>query len=624
MMTPLRLKPFKTLFNSYVPFNYIITILLLGLASYANSLTASLLFDDDLAVRSDLSDNLYSVQGFFRTSRWFADITFALNRHLHQEQVMGYHLFNLALHLSSAVIIYLMLRKIIEALQQSWHFSVEDEKVSFLMSFIPFVSAALFVCHPVQTQAVTYVVQRYTSMSTLLYLGSLLTYLQARLAFNDERTKLFVCICSSVSFFLALLAMKSKEIAFTLPLMMAAFEYALFNGRLIKNRIFLALGAGLLLVIPVQLLFVTAGGSENLLDHLNAVTAETQSISRVDYLFTQFRVVATYLRLLVLPINQNMDYDYPIYHSLLNPQVLLGLMLHVILAGTALTLFVLSRRRLKSADPATGIVMRLVALGIFWFYLALSVESSVIPIKDVMFEHRIYLPSVGFFMASTAGIAGLAASRRRYQQILCSLIALLCCILVTATIARNRVWSSELGMWQDVLEKSPHKARAWAAVGRIYYTKLMPEKAVVHLVKALELDPASKKNWLGLNDAVAIINRYRGRCTDGRKYYSLAMINPAYMNLWWAITYNNLGLAYELQDNLPLAQNYYKKSTNTYPELDISWANLAVISARLNDTSLVADALKRLDTINPGMKQAVAEQIHFRDAPGQYFQNLIK
>lgn len=623
-MTPLRLNPLKKLFNSQVPFKYITTILLLGLASYANSLTVSLVFDDDLAVRSDMSDNLYSVQGFFCTPRWFTDMTFALNRYLHQEQVMGYHLFNLALHLSSAVIIYLMLRRIIEALLQSWRFSVDDEKVSFLMCFIPFVSAALFVCHPVQTQAVTYIVQRYTSLTTLLYLGSLLTYLQARLAFNGDNTKCYVWICGSVSFFLALLAMKSKEIAFTLPLMMAVFEFALFNGRLIKNRIFLALGAGLLLVTPAQLFFMTAGGTENLLDHLNAATAETQSISRVDYLLTQFRVVATYLRLLVLPINQNMDYDYPIYHSLLNPQVLLGLMLHVILAGAALTLFVLTSRSLKSADPAIRIVMRIAALGIFWFYLALSVESSVIPIKDVIFEHRIYLPSVGFFMASTAGIAGFAASRRRYQQILWSLIALLCCILVVATIARNRVWASELGMWQDVVKKSPHKARGWYAVGRIYYTKLMPEKASAHLVKALELDPASEKTWLGLNDAVAIIKRYRGRCTDGYKYYSLAMVNPAYINLWRAITYNNLGLAYELQDNLPLAQNYYKKSINTYPELDISWANLAVISARLNDASLVANALKRLDTINPGMKQSVAKQIHFRDVPGQHSKNLLK
>lgn len=607
MMTQLNLKPFKALFNSHTRLNSIIIILLLGLASYTNSLTASLQFDDDLAVRNDMSDNLYSVTGFLRTARWFTDMTFALNRHLHQEQVMGYHLFNLAVHLSSAVIICLMLRKIIEALLRSWRISVGDENVSFLMSFIPFVSAALFVCHPVQTQAVTYIVQRYTSLTTLLYLGSLLAYLQARLAFNGNNTKYRVCICSSVSFFLALLAMKSKEIAFTLPLMMAAFEYALFNGRLLKNRIFLALGAGLLLVIPAQLFLVTAGGG--LLEQLHIATAETQSISRVDYLFTQFRVVVTYLRLLVFPINQNMDYDYPIYHSLLNPQVFLALTLHVIMAGTALSLFTLSSRRFKSTAPASGIVMRLAALGILWFYLALSVESSVIPIKDVIFEHRIYLPSVGFFMAIAAGIAGFAVVSRRYQQHSWSLIALLCCILVTATISRNRVWTSELGMWQDVLKKSPHKARVWYAVGRIYYTKLLPEKASAHFVKALELDPAPEKYWLGLNDAMAIINRYRGRCTDGRKYYSPDMANPAYMNLWWAISYNNLGLAYEHLGNLALARGNYQKAVNMNPSLDLAWCNLALVASQQNDRITVDVSLKQLKMLNPSLEQAVKKNI---------------
>ena len=599
----------ETFFSARVPYIHFGIILLLGIVSYANSLDVPLQLDDDPAVRivNNLDGGLYNLQGFIRRARWFTDITFALNRRLHGEQVLGYHLLNLAIHLSSAGVIYLFIRRAIEALRQTFMNSGEDQSSAFLQRFIPFTAAALFVCHPVQTQAVTYIAQRYTSLTTLLYVSSLLSYLLARLSLAEEPRRHPVWLWGSASFLLALLAMKSKEIAFTLPLMAVAVEAALFRGRTLKNRFFLALVAGLLLVIPLQLVYMHgAGNPENLLQNIQSAATETRNISRTDYLLTQFRVVATYLRLLILPINQNLDYDYPVYHSLLDPAVLAALLLHIALAGLALLLFMRSQRLLTSGTPSAGIATRIACLGIFWFYLALSVESSVIPIRDVIYEHRIYLPSVGFFMAVAAGLAGFAACRQRYRTLFRAVIGLLCIVLTAGTIARNRTWSSEMALWQDALEKSPNKARPHYSVGLLYYRKFLPEKALPHLVRALELDPARQKHWNTLNAAVSIIDRYAGRCAAGGEYHT---IEPEERQAWMANSYNNLGLAYEYLGNRYLAGENYRKALTFNPSLDLAWYNLALLAARQKDTAAVATSLERLGAINPQLGRDAAKAI---------------
>ena len=603
----------NTLFNAKLPCVHTVMILLLGMVSYSDTLNVPVMFDDPAAVLiyKNIDIDLYNIKGIIGKSRWFTDLTFALNRSLHGEEVLGFHLFNLAVHLSAAVILYLLVQRSIEALMRTYRLSGGDDGSAFLHLFIPFAAAALFVCHPVQTQAVTYIAQRYTSLAALLYLGSLLAYLKFRFADADDAKKLQVWSWSVASFLLALLAMKSKEIAFTLPLMIVALEIMLFRGELLKKRIFLAIIAVLLMVVPFQLLYTHGtGGQDNLLDQLQRATAETQTISRGDYLLTQFRVVTTYLRLLVLPVNQNLDYDYPVYHSLFDPQIIAALLLHLTLAGLAVVLFIRSKRHLSSGTPVPGISMRLASLGIFWFYLALSVESSLIPIRDVIFEHRIYLPSVGFFLAVAAGMAGLTAQRPRYCNALWSAVVLICFVLTASTITRNRIWSDEMVMWQDVLKKAPNKARARYNVGLFYSRKFMFEQALPHLVRALELDSGQEEYWLALNAAMPLLKKYDGRCSAGYEYQiTFVKVDPDLRKPWLANSYNNLGLAYEYLGNLFRASEYYLKATTVNPSLDLAWYNLALVAAHRNDTATEATALKWLNTLNPPLEQAVIKII---------------
>ena len=614
MKTSLNTKTFdrvKSLFATNGIHVHIVLILFLGIVSYSNSLAVPEQFDDQavLRARNHVGSNLYCIQSFIGRARWLTDISFSLNRQLHGERVFGFHLVNLTVHLASAVIIYMMLQRAIEALKKSFLIS---EVEPFLCNFIPFTAAALFVCHPIQTQAVTYITQRYTSLATLFYLSSLLSYLLARISFVDRTKKLRIWSWGLACLFLALLAMKSKEIAFTLPLMIVVIEIALFRGKWLKSSLYPVAVAALLLVIPLQLIYThVTKSSGNLFRHLYIATTETPSISRIDYLLTQFRVMVTYLRLLFFPINQNMDYDYPIYHSLFNPHVFFSLLLHVVLLGLALALFIQSKRQFSSGTGDVAIIMRLASMGIVWFYLALSVESSLFPIRDVIFEHRIYLSSVGFFMVMAAGIAGIAIFLHCCYRVLWVAVVLICLALTTATIARNRVWSSEMVMWRDVLEKSPNKARASYNLGFQYYKRYKLEQALPHLVRALELDTGMVEYWNTLNNTVSLIVAYEGRTSSGHQYGvtddNVYRLHPELRKPWLANNYNSLGLVYEHLGNLRLAQENYLKAATVNPFLDLAWFNMALVSARQNNTSKVALSLERLRAISPPMELYAVE-----------------
>jgi tetratricopeptide (TPR) repeat protein len=351
-------------------------------------------------------------------------------------------------------------------------------------------------------------------------------------------------------------------------------------------------------------------GSENLLNQIQSAAAETKTISRTDYLVTQFVVIATYLRLLVLPVGQNVDYDYPIFHSLSEPSVIMSLLLHLSLASLAVFLLYRSQRQLTSGATTAGISMRLAGLGICWFYLALSVESSIIPITDVIFEHRIYLPSIGFFMAVTAGISGIASRWKYCQGALWAAIAMMCIVFTAGTIARNRIWSSEMLMWQDVLEKSPGKARPQHSVGLLLMKRFRFEEALPHLVKAVDLDPWNDRYRITLNSTITLLDEYKGRCSEGTEYHStFEKIDPRFRKEWMAVSNNNLGLAYEHLGNLFLAQDNYLKATKYNPNFDLGWYNLALVSGRRRDAASIMKALNELKLLNPLLEQEAAKKI---------------
>jgi tetratricopeptide (TPR) repeat protein len=612
-------KPFslvQNIFRRYVIFFQTTVVLFIGIVSYVNSLSVPMMFDDYLTLRS-ASVNITeptNILSYIAKSRWVVDLSFNFNRYWHGEQVLGYHLINLALHLTSALLVYLFMYLAIISLKQSYNLSEDDGKKTFLLHFIPFTAAVLFICHPVQTQAVNYISQRYTLMTVFLYLCSLLSFLFARLIYEQKREYLhFLPFIIGFTIF-ALLAMHSKEIAFTIPIMIVLLGIGLFRGYFFKKISFIALLSGLILVIPLHQIFAQyARIPKNFISALHQATTESSLLSRGDYFLTQLRVVLTYIRLLILPINLNLDYDYPLYHSLFEPAVLASLVMHIVILCMATFLLMQSSRHLKTGNQAAGIIMRLSSIGVFWFYVALSVESSIIPIRDVIFEHRIYLPSIGFFMVTASCIAGIALFGIKYRIAAWGLVSILCLVFTLTTIARNKVWGDVLVMWLDVSNKSPNKARGKYNVGDLYFKRFMPTKALPYLVRSLELDSTWDQSWLTLNEAITMIVQYKDRSSNRPEYLkSYDSVNEIYRLQWKAASLNNLGLAYEFMNNLYLARSNFSKATTVDPSFDLAWYNLALASAYMNDKQTALTASSQLSKINPLLSQSVDEIIRAR------------
>ena len=307
---------------------------------------------------------------------------------------------------------------------------------------------------------------------------------------------------------------------------------------------------------------------------------------------------------MILPVNQNLDYDYPIYHSIATPEVLSSLFLHISMAGTAMILGTRSQHRLKNGNLAAGMAMRLASLGIVWFYVTLTVESSVIPIRDVIFEHRLYLPSGGFLMALVSGLGYLAVQKTCFRKALWILFALCSLMLTAGTVARNRVWGSELSLCLDAVSKSPNKARANYGAGFYYCKGSMLAKGFPYLIRAIELDPGKDSHWIALNSAISGLNTFEGRYVSAMKYHTMIdSVDPRFRKPWMAVSHNNLGLAYEYSGNLHLARKNYELATSVNPDFDLAWFNLAIVAARQQNRPVFNTALDRLQSLNPALAQ---------------------
>lgn len=467
------------------PFVHVLLIMATGFIVYFNSVSVPYMFDDyvclidnpaiksfncfpdtqrvmGLGIATDLKNNL-----ILRPVSYF---TFAINYALHDFDVFGYHLVNLLFHIGCALLVYYLFSRLLLAMTMP---DREDKGSKGMaqdtVDYMPLFAALLFVCHPLQTQAVTYIVQRFVPLATFFYLTALAFYVQFRLA----ATPLSRLLAYTLSLTAAVLAMESKEIAFTLPAIIVLSEFMFFRGNIASRLIKLIPFLLTMAIIPAKLLHLpspgTAGKTENISSAINLVNFG--GISSWDYLMTQFGVITTYIRLLLLPVGQNLDYDYPLQKHFFRMEVLLPLALLLIIVGMGLYLLKRSRENR---------LYKIIAFGIFWFFITLSVESSIVPIDDLIFEHRVYLPSIGFFMALSAGIS-VIFSRLTGKSIVIPKIMFLLPVatvltLSAAAIARNMVWQDELTFWNDVVKKSPNKARPHIALGEtlIRQAKIAP------------------------------------------------------------------------------------------------------------------------------------------------------
>jgi len=549
--------------------------------AYSNTLDATFHFDDVLAIVRN--ESLRHLASFWPPSgnRYLGYLSFALNYRVGGLDVLGYHVVNILIHVCNALLVTWLTAATLRtpALRRA-------DAGPLVRAYLPLTAALLFAAHPLQTQAVTYVVQRFTSLATLWYLLSLALYAEARLSMGDERARTWRAAgLYAGSLLAAVAAMRTKEIGFTLPFVAAGYELLLFgSGR--RTLLLLApLGATALLV-PLGL--ATGGDSlAEVLANPADFAAEAPAIPRSVYLLTQLRVLVAYLRLVVLPIGQNVDPDVPLSTSVFEPRVLLALALLATLAtfGAALLL------RGRSANRAPEI---LIACGIAWFFVTSSVESSIIPIRDVMFEHRTYLPMAGLAVALGTGLLwGVERVRLPGSHAVHAALAIVVIVgpLGAAAYARNAVWRDDITLWTDAVAKSPGKARAHNNLGAAYEAAGRPDEAAREYAIALRLRPVSMQ----VGSRAALRPDFASATIDlGSAYQALGRFSSAEREYREAIrldpsradVHSNLGLTYHAQGRMDDAFREYGEAIRLDPRLAAARSNLAnayLASGRMDD-----------------------------------------
>jgi tetratricopeptide (TPR) repeat protein len=505
----------------------------LGLAVYSNTFLSSFHLDDfifivDNRLIKDLSD-LGAIWSVWPT-RFLTVFSLGVNYHLHQLAVGGYHLFNLTFHIGAAILVW---RLIVLTFNTP---GMRGNVLSPYSKEISLFAALIFVAHPLQTEAVTYIWQRSVLLATFFYLATLILYVRWRLSSAAG----FYYKCSLLT---AVLALLSKETSMTLPLALLLYEYYFFRLKkgewkkiIVRVAPFFALGAALLVLM---ILFQPANpqikGSYFL--HL----FDNKMLFNY-YFLTECRVWLTYLRLLFVPIHQNIDYNYPIIRSWLDPAMLSSLIFLIVLAAVAIKI------RHKHI---------LTSFGILWFYVMLLPDSSFVPLADVIFEYRVYPSMFGFALALTSLLYYFWGDRRRW--LVRGGLAILVGLYAIMAYQRNSVWKDEVTLWTDVIHKSSYPVRAYNSLGTVYLERGDLEKAMNDFNTALRLKP---------DFVPAYVNRGLVYLQKGEKDRALEDFNTALsIDPTYAPAYYDRGSIYYKQGDLKNAKADFDKAKGVNPSL---------------------------------------------------------
>jgi len=491
-------------------------ILLLGILIYANTLHSSFHYDDFRYIADNyyIRDviNLKSLWNFSH-GRFFILLTFALNYHLHKLDLLGYHIFNLIIHLGAAILVWWLVRLI---------FSTPLMKGDRLLENSPWIAlftALIFLSHPLQTESVTYIWQRCTSLGGFFYLFSVCLYIKSRLLKLQNSTLFKWIVVYVLSLIFAVMSMFTKENSITLPVMIILCEFYFFRPDKFNSWKHIIPFLFLLPIVPIIL-----------------STPQPKSVNTGGcYFLTQFRVIITYIRLLFIPLNQNLNYDYPVANSLFNFPSLISFGFLVAIMISAIRVF---------------LKYRLISFGILWFFLTLSPDSSFVPLDDVIFEHRLYLPMVGFSLFLVSFIYYFFKHKSLKAMVTVLLIVISCYSLLT--YRRNSIWKDELTLWNDVVHKSPKKARPYISRGNAYHQQGNFIQAVSDYTQAIAINP----NYAEAYYNRGIVYDKQGNFIQAISDYTRAIvINPNYVE-----AYYNRGIVYDKQGNFIQAISDYTQA----------------------------------------------------------------
>jgi len=543
-----------------------IAVIVLGVIAYGRGFTSPFQLDDiPVIFKNPLIRHLDSLDKLFwyDPSRFLTHLTFALNYHFSGFNTFGFHLVNFLLHAICAILVFYLIRETLCLASKDHQASSKDQ------GLIAFFSALIFLLHPIQTESVTYIVQRSTILATIAYTLALILYLRLKKGF---KIKDYQCLWGVV-----LLGAMTKPIFVTVPLVVLLYEALFFrlSWKTIKKEAVLLLPflATVVLVPVFLILFSLNYFSESFdLSKLTYATRVTSEVSRWDYLLTQWVVLVKYIQLLFLPINQNLDYDYSLVRNLFSLPAVLSLI--------ALTSIIIAAYLLRKKNPV-------ISFCVAWFFIVLIPESTIFPLPDLIFEHRLYVAVIGFSFLVSWGLRAIFTKKEQYVILLSGIVL----SLLLLTFARNIFWAHPIILLEDVVKKSPTKARPHNNLGLFYQEKGFLDLAQAQYERAIALDSRYTVARINLGQ----IYFKKGKVSEAqRQWEEVLRIDPQSFE-----ANVNLGNLYYQQGQLEFASAQYYKAASIRPQSDVPYLNLGNIYMRLNNFGDAENYFKTAIRHNP-------------------------
>jgi tetratricopeptide (TPR) repeat protein len=417
------------------PWWHVAVLLIAGAAIYSNALSGPFIFDDSVSVVNNTSIREWSSGILFAgrevptAGRPLVNVSMALNYALGGLEVRGYHLWNIAMHLSCTLLLLGCARLTLRLPRVPGWLRDRSSEVALAIALV-------WAVHPLNSEVVDYITERSESMMALAFLATI--YASARALDSMRRNAwqgLAVATCA--------LGMACKESMVTMPFAIVLYDTTLVFGSFVQAirarwRFYAALAATWLILAALLqsgARMYSAGFSTG--------------ISPWTYLLNQAVMLVRYLRLSVWPSSLVVNYGWPQALTLADvfPSALM------IVALMLVTLFALSKR------PMLGFLGG-------WFFLTLAPASSILPIAtEVGAERRMYLPLIALVGLAMVSLAWLSRRFARGRAIAIAIVALLATAFGATTLARNREYASPLGLAETVLARWPTPS-AEAAVGQ--------------------------------------------------------------------------------------------------------------------------------------------------------------
>ncbi|NNF42021.1 MAG: tetratricopeptide repeat protein, partial [Phycisphaerales bacterium] len=548
----------------------LVPLVLLGVFAYANSFEGAFVLDDFRKIVENT--RLRQFSGALWRDRPLVELTLAINYAVSELEVGSYHAVNLLIHLLAGATLYALVHATLGLARWRERFAAARAPLAFAV-------AAIWLVHPLQTQSVTYIIQRGESMMGLFYLLTMLAVLKTATAGRPRGWFATAVVACG-------LGMLSKAVMVTAPVVAFLFDGLVVTrsfGETIRRR--WTLYASL---CATWVLLGTTGVLQSILGAGPATRTTTagfrlEQFSGFEYLCTQPGVLVHYLKLAFWPHPLCLDYDWPIARSAAS----------IVLPGIVIVALLLL--------TAVGIWRRwaLAFLGV-WFFLILGPTSSFIPIQDVAFEHRMYLPLAAIIALVVLGSyligrrladAGrLPAGGLRAAGIAVVFVAI--GLGLFGTVRRNRDYHTEQRMWATVLALRPNHARAHTQYAKTLEMQDRDEEAIAHYEAALAIREQSDVTHTNLGKTLVKLGRYEEAVPHYRRAIEL---NPGYF-----LAHNNLGNVLVTMRRYDQAIVHLKQASSLRPADPMVFSNLGRAYGEQGNTTEAIRALERALQIDPG------------------------